>query len=98
MASSSSFFCSLYSSSYDRHKIEYLLDKLAKSVVKCVVKTAFDVCFWFLRILLIHFLHTANSMQTALTGNGKGRIILPYSRTVKCHCSRERDSSLPKLR
>lgn len=51
-----------------------------------------------LRILLIHFLHTANSMQTASTGSGKGRIILPYSLTVKFHCRRERDSSLLRLR
>ncbi|CAF90139.1 unnamed protein product, partial [Tetraodon nigroviridis] len=49
------------------------------------------------RILPILFLHTANSMQTVLTGSGKGRITLPYSLTVKFLCRRERDSCLLRL-
>ena len=60
--------------------------------------TSGDICFYVLRILLIHFLRTANSMQTALTGSGKGRIIWPYSLTVRSLCRRERNSLLLKLR
>lgn len=51
-----------------------------------------------LRILLIHFLHTANSTQTDLTGSGKGRITLPCSLTVRFHCRKGRGSCLLKLR
>lgn len=57
---------------------------------------AFGLCL--LRILLIRFSRTANSMQTALTGSGKGKTIWPCSLTAKFHCRRERDSCLLKLR
>lgn len=52
----------------------------------------------FLRTLQIHFLHTANNMQTALTESGKGRIIWPYSLTVKSLYRRERNNLHLKLR
>lgn len=50
------------------------------------------------RTLQTHSLPTASSMQTALTGNGRGRITWPCSPTAKCPCRKERGSSHLKLR
>lgn len=78
-----------------RGAMEVLVDE-GQTNLSHITGLTTGVCL--LRILPIHFLHTANSMQTALTGSGKGRTISPCSLTVKFHCRRERDSCLLKLR
>lgn len=65
---------------------------------KLLVRSLTKTYCCFPRILLILSLHTVNNMQTALTGNGKGKIIWPCSQTVKCHCWRERNILALKLR
>lgn len=70
-------------------------------IFKCVLEFLLFFFFFFAsppRILQIHFLHTANNMQTVSTGSGKGRIIWRCSPTVRSPCKSERSSLLLKLR